>query len=458
MAAPPRGAFLIAPYLQLGKLSGEGNLSVLWAPSSDAGPAYRLQWRPAGKQNWSANVEPEVANIPHFSAPIRLCTARLVGLPKGQSFEYRILDSRKNSIFQSTAHVPAAKDTWNLAVFGDCAWAGAGEKAVAKKVFEDGADLVMITGDIVYHHGTVSEYMSHFFPVYNAEQGSAEGAPLLRSTLMVAAPGNHDLYNGSLGIAGDLHAFPDGLAYFYFWDQPLNGPNLQPEHGITPLQADAKEKALFLAGAGNRFPGMASFSFDYANSHWTVLDSNPYADWTSGKRAEWLEADLKAGQSAKWHFVAFHHPAFHSGHSHGGEQHMRRLAPLFEKYNIDIVFAGHVHNYQRSYPVKFTPSDKHEFRLFGGANLVPGEFRIDTDFDGVKDTTPQGPIYIVSGCGGAPLAAERALENPSHREPFTANYAAVHSYTRCELKGNSLVMRQITGDGAELDRITVTKE
>ena len=25
---------------------------------------------------------------------------------------------------------------------------------------------------------------------------------------------------------------------------------------------------------------MANFSFDYANAHWIVLDSNPYVDWT----------------------------------------------------------------------------------------------------------------------------------------------------------------------------------
>ena len=36
----------------------------------------------------------------------------------------------------------------------------------------------------------------------------------------------------------------------------------------------------FTEAAGEAYPRMTNFSFDYGNAHWTVIDSNPYVDWT----------------------------------------------------------------------------------------------------------------------------------------------------------------------------------
>ena len=63
---------------------------------------------------------------------------------------------------------------------------------------------MVITGDIVYYKGRIAEYLDKFFPIYNAGRAVADvGAPLLRSTLFLVAPGNHDL------IERDLDAVPD---------------------------------------------------------------------------------------------------------------------------------------------------------------------------------------------------------------------------------------------------------
>jgi hypothetical protein len=68
---------------------------------------------------------------------------------------------------------------------------------------------VLITGGIVYARGRISEYREKFWPIYNAEEASpSRGAPLLRSTLFLAAPGNDDIGTR------DLDTYPDGLAYF----------------------------------------------------------------------------------------------------------------------------------------------------------------------------------------------------------------------------------------------------
>ncbi len=51
------------------------------------------------------------------------------------------------------------------------------------------------------------DYRDKFWPVYNADEPSQSGVPLLRSTLFVAAPGNHDTETR------DLERYPDALAY-----------------------------------------------------------------------------------------------------------------------------------------------------------------------------------------------------------------------------------------------------
>ncbi|MCZ2147715.1 MAG: metallophosphoesterase [Bryobacterales bacterium] len=130
----------------------------------------------------------------------------------------------------------------------------------------------------------------------------------------------------------------------------------------SPFLAEPYVLQPFLDSAGKQFPRMASYSFDYGNSHWTVLDSNKYAEWTSPALRNWLEKDLASAQSAKWRFVIFHHPGFNSSKAHFKDQWMRLLAPIFEQGKVDIVFAGHVHNYQRSHPLRLIPEKPEEWR------------------------------------------------------------------------------------------------
>lgn len=213
----------------------------------------------------------------------------------------------------------------------------------------------MITGDIVYTQGRASEYQRYFWPVYNAERASpVVGAPLLGSTLFVAAPGNHDIGTR------DLRQFPDGLAYFLYWNQPRNGPPGVPGQPSFPdVTGPLANREAFLNAAGDAYPHMANFSFDYGNAHWTVLDSNPYVNWMSPKLRSWVERDLANAQNRTWRFVAFHHPAFNSSKAHFGDQHMRLLVDVFEAGGVDIVFSGDVHNYQRTYPLRFSAGAYH---------------------------------------------------------------------------------------------------
>lgn len=92
------------------------------------------------------------------------------------------------------------------------------------------------------------------------------------------------------------------------------------------------------------------YSFDYATAHVIVLNTND-ADGTNGLSAtqfEWLKADLEANKDAKWIFVLMHKSLYSGGsHSYDGDVEAMRaqLVPVFYKYGVDLVLAGHDHTY-----------------------------------------------------------------------------------------------------------------
>jgi hypothetical protein len=83
----------------------------------------------------------------------------------------------------------------------------------------------------------------------------------------------------------------------------------------------------------------------------------------------WLEQELKAA-GEDWKIAYFHHPLYSSGGRHGSDHDLRAtLEPLFVRYNVSVVFAGHDHFYER---VKPQHGIVH-FVLGSGGKLAPGD-------------------------------------------------------------------------------------
>lgn len=452
LAAPPgesgdAGTFLEKPYLQLGDaphLSDPESMLVVWQTAD-------------GSSDWTVEVqsgtkwEPADRPVAHRVAvetlePHIVWTARLNNLKPGAEFRYRVLHAGKVAFSAQGRARRHAGEPYRFVVFGDCAAGTPAERAIAYQAYRARPDFLFIAGDIVYSAGRIPEYRAKFFPVYNADTASAgTGAPLTRSVLFLAAPGNHDIANRDIGKR------PDALAYFYYWFEPLNGPR---SIAFATLMGNPQDQNAFKAAAEDRFPRMVNFSFDYGNSHWTILDSNPYVDWSKPELKKWVEDDLASARNATWRFVGFHHPGFNSSKAHFHNQQMRVLAPVFEKGHVDVVFAGHVHNYQRSYPLHFKPG---AFDLSVSAD-VDGKFAFDHKFDGKSDTKPNGVIYLVTGGGGANLYNPEQQGDPSSWQPFTTKFiSTVHSLTEVNVDGRTARFRQISDQGEELDSFTVTK-
>ena len=434
---PAQDTFLVKPYLQLGdapRVVAKERLDLLWH-TEDRDAAWLVEVK--GPRGWIPQAAPTYRRLDAPPLPAhRIYRATLRNLAPGAQVPYRV--KRAGVVVFEAAARTRKPGAHRMIVFGDAANGSKEQAALAKAVAAAAPDAVFIVGDLVYGRGRASEYRTRFFPVYNTEE-----VPLMRSVPFLGVPGNHDVPFKGLG---------DAAAYFAYWSQPLNGPALKAgDSGAAPVIPGLHDAVV--AAAGPAFPRMASFSFDYGKVHWTVLDSNTYVDWGSPALQAWLEADLKAAQPATWRIVALHHPLFQSSRSHMDDQWMRPISPVLEKYGVDLVLAGHVHNYQRTAPLRFGPT-----KVGPRGRPVEGDFTVDETYDGKTVTRAKGIIHIVTGAGGAELYDPWQTDAKASWQPWTRTFIADrHSFTVLDVDGPTLKVRQLDAEGRELDRITLTK-
>ena len=120
------------------------------------------------------------------------------------------------------------------------------------------------------------------------------------------------------------------------------------------------QKVKFYAALGNhdeanqRFyehfnmEGQEYYRFKKGNVSFYALNSN-YMD---KKQVDWLQGKL-ATDTSTWKIAYFHHPPYSSGGKHGSDTKLRQIVePLFMRYGVNVVFAGHEHFYERIKPQK----------------------------------------------------------------------------------------------------------
>jgi hypothetical protein len=91
-----------------------------------------------------------------------------------------------------------------------------------------------------------------------------------------------------------------------------------------------------------------------------ALDSNRSLA-RGGEQLAWLDRALAASRT-RWRFVTLHHPPFTSdaddygdartGPTAEGDPRCRDLVPVLERHDVDLVFFGHIHAYERSWPIR----------------------------------------------------------------------------------------------------------
>lgn len=291
-------------------------------------------------------------------------------------------------------------------------------KALTNYVGKQRPDAWIWLGDNAYDNGKDEEYQKNVFPIYQQ---------YLQNTAVYPSPGNHD-YAGK----HDSSLPP----YFKIFSLPQNG-----ETGGLPSGTESY------------------YAVDYGNVHMISLNTEEMAaDGTylydgKGMQFEWLENDLKTNK-LPWVIVYFHKPPYTKGsHDSDTEKDLimmrKNVTPLFEKYKVDIVIAGHSHVYERLYAMRghtglnktFDPKT-HIVESKSSENnyLVPKE--------------GQGVIYIVCGSGGK-VGGQKA-EYPMESSIYSNNKEG--GSMLFDVKGKKLEAKWIATNGQVLDQFTIQKK
>jgi len=177
--------------------------------------------------------------------------------------------------------------------------------------------------------------------------------------------------------------------------------------------------------------GPGYYSFSFGDADFFMLDSNPRAtDFRpGGLQYKWLEQQL-GRSTAAWKFACHHHPVYTSAErgSFGGkpnspvDEDALPITALYERHGVDVALAGHIHHYERSYPIK-------------GGRLDPG-----------------GVIYLTSGGGGGNLQDFSPV-----RSWFTAMSHRGYHYCTISLDAGRLALRMYDIDGGLRDTLELRR-
>lgn len=180
--------------------------------------------------------------------------------------------------------------------------------------------------------------------------------------------------------------------------------------------------------------GEAYYTFTYGNAQFFMLNSNEREELEpGGKQYEWLEEALKAS-TATWKFACHHHPVYTSDEndygdtweqepSDLGDLQVRELAQLYETYQVDMVMYGHLHTYERTWP------------------LMEG-----------KVSPSNGVVYLVAGGAGGNLEGFAPT-----RSWFSTKLYRGHHYVKMDIHGEKLYFKMYDLNGALKDYMELEK-
>ncbi|NOY36564.1 MAG: metallophosphoesterase family protein, partial [Chlorobi bacterium] len=377
--------FVVPPYLQDVKDDG---ITIMW---ETAYPSYGKIMYGKGKEINDSVIEDHIPSIMH--------EVTLSGLGKNTSYSYKVETGNLSSPVYTFHTKIDRDDPFKFVVYGDSRTFPRVHENISQMIAKENPDFVANVGDVVSSGYHLNEWIDeHFYPIRHYS-GS------IPSYISI---GNHE-YGG-------------------YWDTRVVPPFEQRVH--HPLESTGSTEYYF--------------SFDYGNSHFIFLDPNK-SEIPDGsgiapgsQQYVWFVNDLKkAKETSEWIFIFMHEPPYSecwSGGYYDGEPPLRRdIVPIIEANNVDIVFAGHTHDYERGLP--HPPYDP----ATGKGNNA---------------------VYIISGGGGSNPDNHKykeweQIDLPDHpattdSDDFDGGKYYLYHYIVIEINGNKLKYRAVkmNGDGS----------
>ncbi len=263
------------------------------------------------------------------------------------------------------------KPTVIFAVMGDTGSGDEAQKAVADQMVKQRAktpfEFVLMLGDNIYEKGEAEKIRSHFEEPYKEL--------LAAGVQFYATLGNHDIIKGLEFQTNYKNFNMGGKRYYHF---VRHAPN-------------SKENLI----------------------EFFALDTNSLDD----AQLSWLDQNLKASQ-AKWKIAFSHHSIYSSARMHSPYVKLRaQLEPLYVKYGVNAVFAGHSHCYERTKP-------------------------------------QQGVQYFTEGASGEIKKRTLDRKNPY----FAAGEDSVNSFLLVQATEDEMKVEAIAADGKLLDSHTLKRK
>jgi len=303
---------------------------------------------------------------------VRVHEVSICGLAPGSTHHYQIKNGTALTNDATFTTTPAAGTaSQRLLVLGDSRDSFSIFGQTLQAGVTDGAEAVIFTGDAVFF-GIQQDLWDGWF---------AAAAPVLPSLPMAFALGNHEVNS---------------------------------RHALAQLP-----------GPGNQ----QWYSFDFGDVHVVVLNdsANPMST-IENEQKTFLDGDLAATQKL-FKVVVHHKPVYTSYEGPNITGHMHEAAleqswvPLFEQHNVDLVLNGHVHGFERTFPLK------------SGTPVADG----------------QGPVYVVFGGAGA----QQVALTP---KPFIAKQSMnTYGYQLLDVNGRTLTITVKALEGSVLDTYSITK-
>jgi 3',5'-cyclic AMP phosphodiesterase CpdA len=190
---------------------------------------------------------------------------------------------------------------------------------------------------------------------------------------------------------------------------------------------------------GETIQGEEWYSFDYGNIHVVALNDTPEATGVGPSQLGWLEADLAAVDREKtpWVIAMHHRSTYSCGGNHGSDLDLRAAwQPIFDEHEVDFVFSGHDHLYERSVPIR---------GLDGTDPILADATAGGVPVDG------SGTLYVVAGGAGAPLYGADGSCNHTFVTESVRNYIVV------EVEDRTVRYTAYRVQGTVLDEFEYTK-
>lgn len=362
-------SFLVRPYLQFGTLD---SMTILCETS-----------RPTKMEVRYAEIQPlEQSAATTELKPISELT--LAGLKPHTRYFYQVVCTEEagaqvESQIHSFQTAPPADRPWAFAVIGDTQRNPEVTRKCAEGAYALRPNFLLHCGDVVDDGFAKNQWLKDLFEPCARLMAHVPTFPVI---------GNHE---------------KDSHWYYDYFSMP------KPEYWYT---------------------------FRYGNAQFFMLDTNRSLA-PGSEQIQWLEKEL-AASTAAWKFAAHHHPCFSSDEDDYGDQirgnpkrgpftygdpNAQHAIPLYEKYGVDIVFNGHIHVYERTWPIL--------------------AMAINQD---------KGIRYITSGGGGG------HLEHPApQRTWFSLHVQRAFHYCQAAIHDRTIVFKAFDIEGRMFDSFELKK-